>query len=68
MLLYLRPEIIAVIQAVCSSAPNDSRIGPLLPFRKSEGRIIPLIVLSSGLRSSNSTTVSLRNLWVHWRP
>jgi len=64
----LGPEIIAVMQAAWSYAPDDSRSAPLLTFRKSDDRSIPLMVLSSSLRSSNSKTVGVFNVWVHWRP
>jgi hypothetical protein len=68
VLLYLGPEIIAVMQAAWSFAPNDSRSGPLLTFRKSDDRSIPLMVLSSSLTSSDSRPVGVFNVWVHWRP
>jgi len=68
VLPHLGPEIMAVVQAACSSAPNDSRSGPRLTFRKCDERIIPAMVLSSTLRYSNSRTVGVLNLWVHWRP
>jgi hypothetical protein len=68
VLPYLGPEIIAVMQAAWSFAPNDSRSGPRLTFRKTDDRIIPLMVLSSSPRCSNSRAVGVLNLWVHWRP
>jgi hypothetical protein len=68
VLPYLGPEIIAVMQAARSSAPNDSRTGPRLPFRESDHRILPSMVLSSSLRYSNSRIVGVLNVWVHWRP
>jgi hypothetical protein len=68
MLPYLGPEIIAVVQAACSFAPNDSRKGPRVTFHESGGRIIPSMVLSSILRYSNSKTVGVLNVWVHSRP
>jgi len=68
VLPYLGPEIIAVIQAAWSFAPNDSQAGPRRPFRKSDDRIIPSIVLSSSPRYSNLRTVGLLNVWVRWRP
>jgi len=68
VLPHLGPEIIAVVQAVYSFAPNDLRSGPRLTFHKSDDRIIPSIILSSPLRCSNSKTVGVLNVWVHWRP
>jgi hypothetical protein len=68
VLPYLGPEIIAVIQAAWSFAPNDSQAGPRLPFRNSDDRIIPLIVLSSSPRYSNLRTVDRLTVWVRWRP
>ena len=68
MLPYLGPEIIAVIQAACSFAPNDSRSNPRLTFRKSDDRITPSKVLSSSLRYSNSRILGVLNVWVHLRP
>jgi hypothetical protein len=68
VLPHLGPEIIAVMQAACSRARNDSRSGPRLPFRKSDDRIIPSMVLSSSLRYSNSRTLGVLNVWVQWRP
>jgi len=68
VLPYLGPEIIAVIKAASSFAPNVSRSGPRLTFRKSDDRIIPSMVLSSALKCSNSKTVGVLNVWVHWRP
>jgi len=64
----LGPEIIAVMQAGCSSSPNDWPSGPCLAFRKSDDTIIPLMVLSFDIRSPNSRTVGVLNFWVHWRP
>ncbi len=64
VLPYLGPEIIAVMQAAWSFAPNDSQTGPRLPFRKSDDRITPLTVLSSSPRCSNLRTVGLLNVWV----
>jgi hypothetical protein len=68
VLPYLGPEIIAVIQAALSSAPNDSRIGLRLPFPESDDRILPSMALSSDLRYSDSRTLGVLNVWVHWRP
>ena len=68
MLPYLGKDIIAVVQAACSIAPNDSRSDPRLTFRKSGDRIIPPIVLSSILRYCDSRTVGVLSVWVHWRP
>jgi len=68
VLPYLGPEIIAVIQAACSFAPNDSRSNPRLTFRKSDDRITPSKVLSSSLRYSNSRILGVLNVWVHLRP
>ena len=68
VLPYLGPEIIAVMQATCKFALNDSRSGPHLTLRKSDDRIIPSMVLSSSLRYSNSRTLGVLNVWVHWRP
>jgi hypothetical protein len=59
MLPYLGPGIIAVVQAACGFASNDSRSGPRLTFPKSDDRIIPPVVLSSTLRCSNSRTVGV---------
>jgi hypothetical protein len=68
VLPYLGPEIIAVMQAACSFVPNDSRSGPRLTLRKSDDRIIPSMVMLSSLRHSNSRTLGVLNVWVHWRP
>jgi hypothetical protein len=68
VLPHLGPEIIAAMQVACSFAPNDSRSSPRLILGKSDERIIPAMVLSSTLRYSNSGTVGVLNLWVHWRP
>jgi hypothetical protein len=68
VLPHLGPEIIAVVQAAYSFAPNDSRSGPRLTLRKSDDRIIPSMVLSSPLRCFNSKTVGVLNVWVRWRP
>ena len=68
MLPHLGPEIIAVMQAALNSAPNDSRSRPCLPFRKTDDRISPSMVLSFNPTYSNSRTVSVLNVWVHWRP
>ena len=68
VLPYLGPEIIAVMQAACSFAPQDSRSGPSLTLRKSDDRIIPSMVMLSSLRHSNSRTLGVLNVWVHWRP
>jgi len=68
VLPYLGPEIIAVMQAAWSFAPNDSQTGPLLPFRNSDDRIIPWIALLSSPSYSNLRSVGLLNVWVRWRP
>jgi hypothetical protein len=68
VLPYLGPQIIAVMQAAWSFAANDSQTGSRLTFRKSDDRIIPSMVLSSTLRCSNSRTVGVLNVRVHWRP
>jgi hypothetical protein len=65
---YLGPDIIAVMQAAWSFAPNDSQTGPRLPFRNSGDRIIPLIVLLSSPSYSNLRSVALLNVWVRGRP
>jgi hypothetical protein len=68
MLPYVGPEIIAVMQAVCSFASNDSRRATHLTFRKSDDRFIPSVALSSNLSYSNSSTAGVLDVWVHWRP
>jgi hypothetical protein len=68
MLPYVGPEIIAVMQAVCSFAPNDSRSATHLTFRKSDDRFIPSMALSSNLSYSNWSTAGVLDVWVHWRP
>ena len=62
VLPYFGPQIIAVMQAAWSFASNDSQTGPSLTFRKSDDRIIPLMVLSSSPRCSNSRTVGVLNV------
>jgi hypothetical protein len=68
VLPYLGPEIIAVVQAACRFAPNDSRSGPRRTFPKGDDRIIRSMVLSSTLRYSNSRTLGLLIVWVQWPP
>ena len=70
VLPYLGPEIIAVIQAAPSFAPNDSRTGARLLFRKSDDTVIPPVVFFSSLRCSDSGTVGVLNVLVHieWLP
>ena len=65
VLPYLGPEIIAVIQAAPSFAPNDSRTGARLLFRNSDDTVIPLVVFSSSRRCSDSGTVGVLNVLVH---
>jgi hypothetical protein len=68
VLPYLGPEIIALMQTAFTFTPNDLRSGPRRTFCKGDERIIPPMVLSSTLRYSNSRTVGVLNVWVHWRP
>jgi hypothetical protein len=68
VLLYLGPEIIAVIKAGSSIVPSDSRSGPGPAFRRGDDKIPPSMVLSSMLSDSNSRTVGVLNVWLHWPP
>jgi len=69
MLPYLGPEIIAVMQAGCSSSLNDSESGLRIPFPDNhEDKIIPSMVFSRSLRCSNSGTLGVLNVWIGWRP
>jgi len=68
VLPYLGPEIITVIKAASSFAPNDSRSDSRPSFRKSDDRILPSMVFSSTLRYSNSSTASVLDVWIRWRP
>ncbi len=69
MLPYLGPEIIAVMQAGCSSSLNDSGNGLRIPFPdKNEDKIIPSMVFSRSLTCSNSKTLGVLNVWICWRP
>ena len=68
VLPYLGPEVIAVMQEARSFAPNDSRSGSGLAFRKSDDRIIPSMALSSTVRYSNSGPVCVLNVWVIGAP
>ena len=68
MLPYVGPEIIAVMQTVCSFAPNDSSSATRLTFRKRDDRLIPSMALSSNLSYSNSSTAGVLDVLVHSRP
>jgi len=68
VLPYLGPEIIAVIKTESSIVPSDSRSGPGPAFRKGDDKIPPSMALASMLSDSNSRTVGVLNVWVHWPP
>jgi hypothetical protein len=68
MLPYVGPEIIAVMQTVCSFAPNDSSSATRLTFRNRDDRLIPSMALSSNLSYSNSSTAGVLDVLVHSRP
>ncbi len=69
MLPYLGSEIIDVMQAAYSIAPNDTRSGPRLPFTgKGEDTIILSMALSFSLKRCNSRTLGVRHFWINWHP
>jgi hypothetical protein len=68
MFPHLGPEFIAAMQEAWGSA-KDSRSSTHLPSpSRNDETVIPLMALSFSLGSSNSRTLSLRNVWVSWHP